>query len=58
MNISTFLNDFQNLNELNIEMSLEEIKLMKKSKFKSILDEKISVVAFNYLKQKQGSKGK
>ena len=48
----------KNLNELQIEMSLQEIKLMKKSKFKSIIDEKIAVVAFNYLKQKQGSKGK
>ena len=48
----------KNLNELGIEMSLEEIKIMKKSKFKSILDEKLSVVAFNYLKRKQGSKGK
>jgi hypothetical protein len=31
---------------------------MKKSKFKIMLDEKLSVVAFNYLKRKQGSKGK
>ena len=39
-------------------MSLDGIKLMKKAKFKSILDGKITEVAFNYLKRKQGSKGK
>ena len=47
----------KNLNDLDIDMSLEEIKLMKKAKFKSILDGKITEVAFNYLKRKQGSKG-
>ena len=48
----------KNLNDLDIHMSLDGIKLMKKAKFKSILDGKITEVAFNYLKRKQGSKGK
>ena len=39
-------------------MSLEEIKLMKQSKFKNNLDDKIAVVAIKNLKQKQGSEGK
>ena len=49
---STYL---KNLNELGIEMSLEEIKIMKKLKLKSMHDEKLSEVAFNYQKRKQGS---
>ena len=48
---------FENLKELGIEISLEEMKIMKKSKFKNLLDEKIALSAFEYLKQKQGSKG-
>ena len=47
----------KNLKELEIEMSLEQIKTMKKSKFKTLLDEKIAPVALTYLKGKQGSKG-
>ena len=48
---------FKNMKELQIEMSREEIKALKKSKFRTILDEKIAPVALTYLKGKQGSKG-
>ena len=48
---------FENLDELNLDVSLEEIKNMKKSKFKIMLDEKIALSAFAYIKEKQGSKG-
>ena len=48
----------QNLQELNIDESLEDIKLMTKQKFKNILNERIIKAAIIYLKGKQGSKGK
>ena len=48
----------KNLKELNIEESLEDIKLMTKQKFKNILNERIIKAAIIYLKGKQGSKGK
>ena len=38
---------FKNMKDLQIEMSLEEIKAMKKSKFRSILDEKLAPVALS-----------
>ena len=45
-----------NLEELNISMSLEEIKNLSKYKFKNILNEKIQSAAFIYLTKKRGFK--
>ena len=47
----------KNLEYLNIELSVEEIKLMKKSQFKKIIENAIKEKAFEYLIEKRGSKG-
>ena len=52
---STCRND---LEELKIELSYEQIKVMTKSKFTNILKQKITENALKYLLEKQGSKGK
>ena len=52
---STCLND---LKELELEYSLEEIRLMTKSKYLNILKSRIKKNAFTYLTGKQGKKGK
>jgi hypothetical protein len=52
---STCLED---LKELDISLSLEEIKKMTKYKFSNILKVRISKNALNYLRTKQGKKGK
>ena len=48
----------KDLKELNIDLSLDKIKIMTKNKFKNILKEKIKENALEYLLRKQGSKGK
>ena len=48
----------KDLKELEIQNSLEEIRLMTKTQFTKILKEKVRLNAFKYLKSKQGSKGK
>ena len=52
---STCMND---LKMLDIDSSLEEIKIMTKNKFNKILKEKIKVSALKYLLKKKGHKGK
>ena len=52
---STCMND---LKMLDIDCSLEEIKIMTKNKFNRILKEKIKVSALKYLLEKKGHKGK
>ena len=51
---STIIED---LKELGISESLEQIKLMKNNQFKNIVKEKVKDRAFQYLMKKQGSKG-
>ena len=51
---SSCIND---LKELKIEMSFEDIKMMKLNKFRSILKKSVEETAFSYLIKKQGSKG-
>ena len=46
-----------NLEELDISISLEEIKNLSKYKFKNILSEKIETAAFRYLVKRRGFKG-
>ena len=46
------------LKYLNIDISIEEIKIMKKTQFKKLLKESIKNKALEYLLNKQGSKGK
>ena len=53
--VSCCLND---LKYLNINISIEEIKIMKKTQFKKLLKESIKNKALEYLLDKQGSKGK
>ena len=52
---STCMNDMK---ELNIHKSLEEIKLMSKNEFTQTLKENCRKNAFKYLVGKKGSKGK
>ena len=52
---ATCLDDLKNL---KIKESLEEIKLMSKGQFKNIVKKRISESAFIYLTQKQRKKGK
>ena len=52
---STCLND---LKLIRFDGSLEEIKLMTKTKFNKIVKERINENALQYLTGKQGSKGK
>ena len=40
-----------------LDLSLEEIKVMKKSKFNKLISESINQSALNYLRGKQGNKG-
>ena len=46
-----------NLDYLNINMSLEEIKLLSLNQFRNLLDKSINIKALEYLQQKRGSKG-
>ena len=48
----------KDLKYLNINLSLEEIKLMKTTQFRKLLKESIKNKALEYLLNKQGSKGK
>jgi hypothetical protein len=52
---STCLND---LKQLQMNLTLENIKLMSEHKFRNMLKLKVKESAFKYLKEKQGSKGK
>ena len=52
---SSCLTDLQ---ELKIEKSLSQIKLMKDFQFKNLVKSRVQENAFNYLIKKQGSKGK
>ena len=49
---------WKDIKELNIESSLEEIKVMKRRQFQKMVKEKIREGALKYLLQKRGSKGK
>ena len=53
--MSTCLSDLKTLEICN---NLAEIKAMSKYKFKNILKERVEKIAFEYLRRKQGSKGK
>ena len=53
--VSTCLNDIK---QLHIDMSLEDIKLMSEQKFRNLLKLKVKESAFSYLIGKQKSKGK
>jgi hypothetical protein len=55
VSVSTCLND---LKQLHIDMSLEDIKLMSEQKFRNLLNSKLKESAFKYLKEKQKSKDK
>ena len=46
-----------NMKEINLGLTVQEIKEIKKTKFKIILKKKITEAAFEYLKRKQGKKG-
>ena len=46
-----------NLDYLNIKMSLEEIKSLSLNQFRNLLDKSINIKALEYLLQKGGSKG-
>ena len=46
------------LKYLNINLTFDNIKSMKKNEFKKVLKESIKKKAFEYLLHKQGSKGK
>ena len=48
----------QDLKELGISESLDQIKLMNNNQFKNIVKEKVKDRAFQYLMKKQGSKGR
>ena len=52
--ISSCLKD---LKYLNLSLSIEEIKSLKKNKFRKLLQESIQRKAFQYLLDKQGRKG-
>ena len=47
----------QNIEEIKLELSMNEIKEMTKTKFATILKNKISKAAFEYLVKKEGVKG-
>ena len=49
---------FKDLENINLKLTLEQIKSMKKEKYKSILKEKVSEAALKYLINKQGKKGR
>ena len=48
----------RDLKELEIQYSLQEIKVMSKMQFTNILNQKINENAFKYLMKRKGSKGK
>ena len=48
----------KDLKYLNISLSIEEIKSLKKNKFRKLLQESIRKKALQYLVEKQGRKGK
>ena len=52
---SSCLKDLENI---NLKLTLEQIKSMKKEKYKSIVKEKVSEAALKYLINKQGKKGR
>ena len=47
----------QNLKYLNINLSIEEIKVIKRSQFQNILRKSIKEKAYEYLIEKRGRKG-
>ena len=47
----------QNIQEINLQLSMTEIEEMSEAKFKNILKKKIKIAALAYLVKKQGSKG-
>ena len=49
---------FRDIEQLDINMSLEDIKSIKLTKFKEIVKEKIHIKAFDYLRSRIKSKGK
>ena len=53
--VSTCIND---LKEMNVELDLNEIRMMTKENFKKIIKMKISEISLEYLLRKRGSKGK
>ena len=48
---------FKDLKSLDMSVSLSEIRNMSKNSFRKILNKRIRIIAFNYLKRKQGRKG-
>merc|ERR1712240_489546 len=52
---SSCLKDLENI---NLKLTLEQIKSMKKEKYKSIVKERVSEAALKYLINKQGKKGR
>ena len=48
----------ENIKQLKINLSTEEMRQMKRNQFKNILKTKINELAFTYLIQKRGIKGK
>ena len=52
---STCLRD---LESINLKLTLDDIKSMKKEKYKTILKEKVNETALKYLVSKQGKKGR
>ena len=46
-----------NIEEINLGLTIQEIKEIKKTKFKIIFKKKITEAAFEYLKRKKGKKG-
>ena len=48
----------RDLEEMNIDLKFEDIRMMQKGTFLKIIKSKIEVLALNYLLKKRGSKGK
>ena len=48
----------EKLEEVNIKLSNNEIRNIKRNQFKNILNRKINEVGFKYLLKKRGKKGK
>ena len=53
--VSTCKND---LKEMEIELGLKEIRMMAKDNFKKLVKTRITEIAFKYLLDRRGSKGK
>ena len=47
----------QNIKEINLDISMKEIKEMKETEYRSLLKKKIQTTALEYLKKKRKSKG-